>query len=122
MSLAYRTYLRSHDTPGGILTSLDEAQRAAANGEQGLVRPLALILCALVRRRVNAEFGALCKPPVGCHLRLLPFFAALGRKPTDKELDAFVKHIEKSANKDPSRALADAFWALLNSSEFIYIQ
>lgn len=45
--------------------------------------------------------------------------AALGRKPTAKELETFAAYVESGgAHKDSAKALADVFWALLNSSEF----
>ncbi|WP_020468793.1 DUF1549 and DUF1553 domain-containing protein [Zavarzinella formosa] len=47
------------------------------------------------------------------------FFATLGRNPTEAELVALVKHVDSGgAEKNPTKALADVFWALLNSSEF----
>jgi hypothetical protein len=47
------------------------------------------------------------------------FLAALGREPTEKELAALVRHVESGgSHKDPTKALADVFWALINSSEF----
>jgi hypothetical protein len=47
------------------------------------------------------------------------FLAALGRRPTADELGPLVKYVEKGgADGDAKKALADIFWALLNSSEF----
>lgn len=47
------------------------------------------------------------------------FLATLGRPPRDDERRVFVAHVESGgAKKDPKRALADVFWALLNSNEF----
>ncbi|OWK46526.1 DUF1549 domain-containing protein [Fimbriiglobus ruber] len=45
------------------------------------------------------------------------FVAVLGRKPTTKEAATMIAHVE-SKNGDTNRALADVFWALLNSTEF----
>jgi hypothetical protein len=48
------------------------------------------------------------------------FLAALGRKPSAEESATLVKYVDKSnPSGDPNRALADIFWALLNSSEFV---
>jgi hypothetical protein len=48
------------------------------------------------------------------------YLAALTRKPSAKELDRFVKYVDAGGPRKNSRdALADVFWALLNSSEFI---
>jgi hypothetical protein len=47
------------------------------------------------------------------------FLAALGRRPTPKESSLMAKHLAGGGSyKDPAKALADVFWALLNSSEF----
>ncbi len=49
------------------------------------------------------------------------YFAALGRKPTDAESAKLVAYVEKGGpSGDPNLALADVFWALLNSSEFVF--
>lgn len=45
------------------------------------------------------------------------YLATLSRRPNDKELARLVKFVE--AEKDRSVALADVFWALLNSGEFM---
>ncbi len=48
------------------------------------------------------------------------YLAALTRVPTAKELERFVKYVDDGGPRKSSReALADVFWALLNSSEFI---
>jgi hypothetical protein len=46
------------------------------------------------------------------------YLAAFARKPRQEELDRFVRYVDK-AKGDKKRALADVFWALLNSTEFI---
>ncbi len=49
------------------------------------------------------------------------FLAALGRKPKPTELEHFVKYVESGGPKKNNKAaLADVFWALLNSSEFLF--
>jgi hypothetical protein len=48
------------------------------------------------------------------------YFAALSRKPRRDELARFVRYVDRGgAAGDRKKALADVFWALLNSSEFI---
>src|SRR5262249_42621077 len=44
------------------------------------------------------------------------FLAALGRPPRPAEQDRFVKCVTQGAERN--QALADVFWALLNSAEF----
>jgi len=48
------------------------------------------------------------------------FLAALGRRPGAKRLAALVAYVDAGGvTRDPAAALADVFWALLNSSEFL---
>jgi hypothetical protein len=47
------------------------------------------------------------------------FMAALARKPEPDELAELVAHVDGGGTQgDPKKALADVFWALLNSAEF----
>jgi hypothetical protein len=47
------------------------------------------------------------------------FLAALGRKPSDDEAAPIASYLERGgADGDRKKALADVFWAMLNSSEF----
>jgi hypothetical protein len=47
------------------------------------------------------------------------YLATLGRQPTDEESAPLQKYVEKGgADGDSKKALADIFWALINSSEF----
>jgi hypothetical protein len=47
------------------------------------------------------------------------FLVALSRKPTEGEVKRLVKYVEAGGpSKNPRKALADIFWALLNSAEF----
>jgi hypothetical protein len=48
------------------------------------------------------------------------YLATLSRKPRAEELERFVKFVDRAGTGDDAKkALADVFWALLNSSEFI---
>jgi guanyl-specific ribonuclease Sa len=48
------------------------------------------------------------------------YLAALSRKPRPEELERLLKYVERGGpSGDTKKALADVFWALLNSSEFI---
>ncbi len=47
------------------------------------------------------------------------FLATLSRKPAPEELAQMVEYVDRGgAASDPKKALADVFWALLNSAEF----
>lgn len=47
------------------------------------------------------------------------FLASLSRPPTEAESDRFTEYIKGGSTGNPQSALGDAFWALLNSSEFL---
>ena len=48
------------------------------------------------------------------------YLNTLGRKPRPDKTIRLVRYVEQGgATGDPKRALADVFWALLNSSEFM---
>lgn len=48
------------------------------------------------------------------------FLAALSRVPTAKEKESMIEYVQTGGSSDdPSAALTDVFWALLNSSEFL---
>jgi hypothetical protein len=48
------------------------------------------------------------------------YLVVLSRKPRPQESERFVKYVEKGGpSGEPKRALADLFWALLNSPEFL---
>jgi hypothetical protein len=47
------------------------------------------------------------------------FLAVLGREPTEKERTPLVRYVsDGGTEKDAARALADVFWALVNTTEF----
>jgi Protein of unknown function (DUF1553)/Protein of unknown function (DUF1549) len=49
------------------------------------------------------------------------YLTALSRKPRPAESERFVKYVSKGGpSGDPHRALADVFWVLLNSGEFLF--
>jgi hypothetical protein len=49
------------------------------------------------------------------------YLSAVARKPRPEELERLIKYVDKGGpSGDSKKALADVFWALLNSSEFIF--
>jgi hypothetical protein len=48
------------------------------------------------------------------------YLAALSRGPRPEELDRLVPYVDRGGpTLNPKQALADVFWALLNSAEFV---
>ena len=49
------------------------------------------------------------------------FLAALTRRPTDEELERYASYVDRGGpSGDKKKALADVFWVLLNSTEFLF--
>jgi hypothetical protein len=49
------------------------------------------------------------------------FYAALTRKPTPEEREKFTSYVDRGGpSGDKNKALADVFWVLLNSTEFLF--
>jgi Protein of unknown function (DUF1553)/Protein of unknown function (DUF1549) len=47
------------------------------------------------------------------------YLVTLSRKPRPEEMQAMVRHVERGAAGEARARLADVFWALLNSAEFV---
>ena len=49
------------------------------------------------------------------------FLAALTRKPTPEEKETLASYVDRGGpSGDKNKALADVFWVLLNSTEFLF--
>ena len=49
------------------------------------------------------------------------FFATLTRQPTPEEKEKFTSYVDRGGpSGDKNKALADVFWVLLNSTEFLF--
>jgi hypothetical protein len=49
------------------------------------------------------------------------FLTALSRRPTPEEMEKFSSYVDRGgATGDKKKALADVFWVLLNSPEFLF--
>jgi hypothetical protein len=77
---------------------------------------MALATAANAEKRLNGN------EPITTAYRIEELFkSALSRKPTAKELASLVKYVDSGGPaRNPKKALADVFWALLNSSEFMF--
>ncbi len=78
---------------------------------------------SLMESKQNRTLGSVCDAPfldVRQKLDTL-YISALGRPMRTDEAERMVSYVEKGgASGDPNKALADVFWVLLNSSEFIF--
>jgi hypothetical protein len=135
-SLVQATGLRGGATPGrpnfGIGGTRDQFLELFANrdekpteGQTTILQALALMNGPLVASVTGLESGdtlvAVAEAPFldtpGRIERL--YLAALTRKPRPDELETLVAYVEKGGPAgDKSKALADVFWALINSPEF----
>src|SRR5262245_56278067 len=63
---------------------------------------------------------AVCElPGLSTHARIESLYvAALGRKPTKKELEGSVKYVDEAAKDRFAERMGDVFWVLLNQAEF----
>jgi uncharacterized protein DUF1553/uncharacterized protein DUF1549 len=104
----------------------------AGNHESRIERPLTILQAlammngSFVTEATNLErsqtLAAVAEYPFSNQAERIEtlFLAALSRKPRPDELERFVAYVDSGgAAHDQPRALADVFWALLNSSEFI---
>jgi hypothetical protein len=108
----FLTKFTGHDKPTESTTSILQAL-ALMNGK--------LVADATNVERSQTLAGVVDAPflDTGGKVETL-FLATLSRLPKQQEKERFVKYVEEGGpQKNPKKALADVFWALLNSSEFI---
>ncbi len=93
--------------------------------ETSILQALALMNGKLVSDATDLEksetLAAVADAPFLSHRERVEalFLATLSRKPSDEEVAETVTYVESGgASKDARQALADVFWALLNSAEF----
>ena len=78
---------------------------------------------SLLESKQNRTLGSVCDAPFMDMREKLDalYISALGRTMRPDEAERMVKYVEKGGPSGDSRkALADVFWVLLNSSEFIF--
>src|SRR5262249_1346106 len=81
--------------------------------------PVTARATSLEQNKTLATIADAARIDTGRRLETL-FLVALTRKPTEAELKRLVPYVEKGGpSGSPRKALADVFWALLNSSEFL---
>jgi hypothetical protein len=105
-----------------LFTNRDEKP---TEGETTILQALSLMNGPLMANVTNSEssdtLGAVAEAPyldTAGRIETL-YLAALTRRPRPDELDRLVPYVERGgSSRDQSKALADVFWALLNSPEF----
>jgi len=125
-SIIEATAYRSADLPrqrARLLVRFPRTERRL-EGQSSIPQALALmngeLLAAATRLDGDNTLGAVVASPfldTAGKIETL-YLAALGRTPRAEEKTRLVKFVRDAANSD--RALADVFWALLNSAEFIH--
>jgi hypothetical protein len=121
-------YVFATNTPRGKIGELfSEAGTSPTERVTTILQSLALMNGDLVNEAANVDSGLLLGsvadfPGFKTADRIdTLFLAALSRMPTDAERQELVALVEQGgAAKNPDKAIADVYWALLNSSEFLY--
>jgi hypothetical protein len=96
-----------------------QAEREAL-AERSVVQVLALMNGPVTAAAAGGPVLAAADAPfldAGGRVEVL-FLATLGRPPTTAEAAPLVAHVERAGTAGRRRALADAFWALVNTAEF----
>jgi hypothetical protein len=109
-----------------VFLSKFAAQEKRTEYQTSIPQALALMNSQLITEVTSLQrsetLGAVAEAPfldTGGKVEAL-FLAALSRKPRPEEAARLVKYVnDGGAAKDKKKALADVFWALLNSPEFI---
>jgi hypothetical protein len=97
----------------------------AADAETSILQALTLMNGRVMTSATNVRRSETLQAVVDAPFLDVPgkietlYLAALSRKPTAKELDRLTRYVGKGEGSDArGEALADVFWALLNSTEF----
>jgi hypothetical protein len=99
----------------------------ATEAQTSILQALSLMNGKLVEDATTLErsstLGAIAQAPYLSTTEKVEwlFLAALSRPPRTDEVERFGKYVTKGGpSGDPQRALADVFWVLLNSGEFLF--
>jgi hypothetical protein len=121
-------FVFAQTTPKGTISELfSDVGTTPTDRVTTILQSLALMNGEFVDEATQVERGALlgavCDFPgfeTGDKVEIL-FLAALTRLPTDDERRNLTEYVDRGGPQgDPQKALADVFWAILNSSEFLY--
>jgi hypothetical protein len=101
------------------------AQEQKTDYQTSILQALYLMNNEFIAERVSLEknrtLATLADQPTSTARKVETLYlVVLSRKPKPAESERFVKYVEKGGpTGDPKKALADVFWVLLNSPEFI---
>jgi hypothetical protein len=124
---ANNPFIFGNQTPQGeFLDTFDDGGAPRTDRETTILQALALMngqqTTAATNRGDSQTLAAVVEAPFLSTEEKIEtlYLAALCRPPRPKELERFKKYVEDGgAAKNSQEALADVFWALLNSSEFL---
>ncbi len=124
-SLAQATGTELGENRGRFLELFADRDEAATESQTSILQALTLMNGSFVAAATGPEtgniLGAIAEAPyldTAGRVEIL-YLAALSRRPKAEEKARVVAYIDRrDAEADRSRALADAFWALLNGPEF----
>jgi hypothetical protein len=114
------------NSPRAAFIAKFSSQEKRTEVQTSILQALALMNGKLVDDATSLEksktLAAVVDSPFFDHAARIEtlFLATLSRKPSAEELAPLVKYVDAGGSKnDPKGALADVFWALLNSAEFM---
>jgi hypothetical protein len=113
--------LRGAQTPRGEFLARFAAQEQRTDYQTSILQALYLMNNDFIARRASAQqnrtLATLAEQRTSTARKVESLcLVALSRKPRPEESERFVKYVEAG---DPKRTLADVFWVLLNSPEFL---
>jgi hypothetical protein len=125
-SLAEATeYRGSNQTPRGRFLARFAAQERKTDYQTSILQALYLMNNEFIADRTSLEqnrtLATLAQQRTSTARKVESLYlVVLARKPRPAERERFVKYVEKGGpSGNPKKALADVFWVLLNSPEFI---
>jgi hypothetical protein len=122
-----RAFIASSASRGAFLETFARHDEKPTEPQTSILQALHLmngqVVSAATRLDTGATLSAVAEAPfldTGDRVETL-FLAALSRRPTPDEADRMIAYVERGGTTGDRRtALADVFWALLNSPEFLF--
>ena len=119
-------FIRGDSSRKEFLDKFAGQEEKATEHQTSILQALTLMNGRLLNEAVSLEQGGTLPAVADASFLDTPakietlYLAALGRRPRPEELAKLVPYVDQGGpTLDPKNALADAFWALLNSAEFV---